>query len=140
MQRRDAFAIEAENHQVIVVFGLPQPSAIELIKVSSSANGQLFRLTLRDLGAALLPHQLDHLVKRGTSCLLGNDAPHLVRVLLLGQLHRSVERRERIGIRSSSRASRRRRYPLPIDPDRSIATNLLESITFPRLQKSRTLS
>jgi len=87
MQRRDALGVEAQHQQVLGVLRSAEPVAIELVEVARRAHRKLLDLALRHLCAALLRDQLDDLVERRSRCLLSDDPPDLVRVLLLRQLH-----------------------------------------------------
>jgi hypothetical protein len=96
---RDALAVEAQDQQVIARLGLARPIAVERVQVLRRSHRQFFHLSLRHLGAALFLHQLDDLVERRPRALLGHDPAHLVRVLLGGQLHRRVQRRQPLDAR-----------------------------------------
>jgi hypothetical protein len=96
MQRRDALGVEAQDQELLGVLGLAQPAPVELVEVASSADRQLLGLALRDLCPALLLDQLDDLVERRPGGLLGDDTTHFERVLLFGQLHRGVQRCQRL--------------------------------------------
>ena len=96
---RDALAVEAEDEQVVGDLGFEWPVGVERVKVLRGAHRQFLDLALGNAPTRAFLDQLDDLVERRLRALLGDEAPQLKRVLLVGQAEGRVERRDAAGPR-----------------------------------------
>jgi hypothetical protein len=66
--------------------------SIKCLEVSRCANRQLLELPLRYMGPGKLLQRLDAVIERRLGCFDRRPAPYLQRVVLIGEIERSIER------------------------------------------------
>lgn len=107
----DAGSVETEHQQVVGILGLGRARGVKLVEVARGADRQLLHLPLVHWCARRVGDRRDDLAVRGARRLLGRDAPHAVRVQVVGQVQHRVHRVQAIDTARLVRDPRRAHRP-----------------------------